>query len=128
MERVERNSLIFKLGVFAIVAMFAPIPLRYLLPLFGPLMPDDPTGMHVGLTLAMFALQFLLFVLFLLAARLLLCTAKALAFLFAIDGLIILALYAVRIDRGDDEVVLISQVPLIITASYYVYCRARKLI
>jgi hypothetical protein len=66
--------------------------------------------------------------LFLIAARLLLCAAEALAFLFAIDGLIILALYAVRIDRGDDEVVLTSQMPLFITASYYVYCRVRKLI
>jgi hypothetical protein len=128
-ERVERNSLYFKLAVFALVAMFATIPLRYLLPAFAPLLPDDPAGMRVGFLVAMFALQFLIFVFFLRAARLLLCTFKALALLFAIDGVIVLAIYVVRSDRGDDQLLLtFLLMPMTIAASYYAYCTMRKLV
>lgn len=128
-ERVEPNSLIFKLGVFVFVAMFATLLLVYLLPVFGPLFPDGPAGRRAGLLAAMFVLQFLLFILFLRTARLLLCTAKALALLFAIDGLIVFALYGLRIDRGPDQLSLTFHlIPMTIATSYYVYCSARKLI
>lgn len=128
-ERVERNSLYFKLAIFAIVAIFASIPLHFLLSAFAPLFPKDPAGMRVGLLVAMFALQFLLFVLFLHMARLLLCTARALAFLFAVDAVVILALYAARSDQGEDQLTLtFPLIPMIIASSYYLYCEVRKLI
>jgi hypothetical protein len=127
-ERVERNSLVFKLVIFAFVAMFATIPLLYLVPLFGPLFPDDPAVQPVGVVMAMFALQFMLFVLFLRAARLLLCTAKELALLCAIDLLIVVAFYMIKSARGGDELVAIMLIPMIIAATYCTYCSMRKLV
>ncbi len=128
-ERVERNSLGFKLAIFVCVTMFATIPLRYLLPLFGPMFPADPAGARVGIVIAMFALLFLLFVLFLRAARLLLCTTRGLALLFAIDSLIVLGLYAVKSIRGDDDLgATFFLIPITIATSYYLYCSLRKLV
>lgn len=128
-ERVERNSLYFKLAVFAFVAVFANLLLVYVVPIFGPMFPDNPAGARAGILIAMFGLQFLLFVMFLLAARLLLCTARGLALLFVIDGLIVLGLYAARIDRGDDQLSLVFPlIPITIATSYYAYCTLRKLV
>jgi hypothetical protein len=128
-ERVERNSLVFKLGVFVVVAMFATIPMFYLLPLFGPILPDNPAGTRIGLAVAMFALQFALFVLFLRAARLLLCTTRELALLCAVNLLIVVAFCLIKSAGGDDQpIVTFMLIPMTIAATYCTYCGMRKLV
>jgi hypothetical protein len=127
--RVERNSLVFKLGIFALVAMFAAPFVLHLVPPFGFLSSAGTATMAASQSAAAFVVLYLLFVLFLRLTGLLLCSAGGLTIVFVIAGLLVLGL-SISMSAAETGRPLhaILQAPAFIAMSYFTYCSARKLI
>jgi hypothetical protein len=132
--RVERSSLVFKLGIFALVAMFAAPFALHLVPPFGFLSSAGTAATAASQGAAAFVALYQLFVLFLRLAGLLLCGVGGLAIVFIAAGLLVLgfsiSMGGAEADRQLHAVLQapVFQAPVFIAMSYYTYCSARKLI